>query len=1089
VESGSSIENKKQLFSESCWYHALTLTERIVEKRTSSDEAMNCQEGQLAQATKRLEQWKKQPAFLDSELFEDRLTMDGVTEQELLMLLAETMEDIQKRFMEQDTPVWISELQYIWETYAPGREEARLASDPEAGNPSGAPELLDVFKPLIELGCSLLRQGVEQLRDASQNLPFESATVHQLFLPNLQSHLHHAAIRALVLEMHIARLQGQLTGDTPEERFRNFLHQSSQPSHLYAFLSQYPLLARKILTIIHHWADYGLEIVQHLCNDWREICRVFAQEAELGNLVEVQTGAGDTHRGGRSVAILRFSSGFQLVYKPRALSLDQHFQELLVWVNTLGIARPLRPLTILGAENHGWVEFVQTHECSTQAEISRFYERQGYYLALLYALDAADFHHENLLAAGEHPILVDLEALFHARLGEYDPNKAGSAGQSIGYSVLRTGLLPSRMYIEEGKAGIDVSGLGGKEGQMTPWAVPVWKEGGTDQMRLKREHRTMSGAKNRPGLPGQDVETTDYIPDILKGFTEMYRLLVSHQEEWITQILPRFEHDEVRVILRATRTYGLLLSESYHPEHLRDAFEHERLFDHLWDGVSFMPHLHRVIVAERKDMMQGDVPYFTTQAGSRDIFTSQGERIADFCSASGMECVKRRIKKMDESDLTLQQWIIRASLVTTLMGDKRAPRVSFPSSSSLTVNREQLMQAAEAVGERLNTLAIRGERGANWLGIDAVTESEDGVVWQLQASSLGLYDGLAGIILFLSYLGKVTGEARYLDLADLALLSLEEQIETGKKFKVPQGMGAFTGPGSLIYLFSHLSVLRGETSFLQQAQDLVEEVEPLVEKDKQLDIIAGSAGSIACLLALYHLAPSPRTLEVAIRCGDHLLAHAHELEGGLGWYTIRQNKGTAGFSHGAAGIALSLFQLAEASQQDRFHQAALAALAFEQSLFSAEEGNWARISEQGELDYPVSWCHGAPGVGLARLAALRYHDDAQIRQEIQVALETTLTKGFGNNQSICHGDLGNLETVLIATQMLGTPRYHEELKRLTALIYDGIQEHGWVTGVPLGVETPGLMSGLAGIGYELLRLAAPESVPSVLLLAPPLSAV
>jgi hypothetical protein len=47
------------------------------------------------------------------------------------------------------------------------------------------------------------------------------------------------------------------------------------------------------------------------------------------------------------------------------------------------------------------------------------------------------------------------------------------------------------------------------------------------------------------------------------------------------------------------------------------------------------------------------------------------------------------------------------------------------------------------------------------------------------------------------------------------------------------------------------------------------------------------------------------------------------------------------------------------------------------------------------------------------------------------------------------------------------------------------QEYGWVTGVPLGVETPGLMTGLAGIGYELLRLAAPERVPSVLLLAPP----
>ena len=35
------------------------------------------------------------------------------------------------------------------------------------------------------------------------------------------------------------------------------------------------------------------------------------------------------------------------------------------------------------------------------------------------------------------------------------------------------------------------------------------------------------------------------------------------------------------------------------------------------------------------------------------------------------------------------------------------------------------------------------------------------------------------------------------------------------------------------------------------------------------------------------------------------------------------------------------------------------------------------------------------------------------------------------------------------------------------------------------VETPGLLSGLAGIGFGLLRAARPELVPSVLALEPP----
>jgi lantibiotic modifying enzyme len=61
-----------------------------------------------------------------------------------------------------------------------------------------------------------------------------------------------------------------------------------------------------------------------------------------------------------------------------------------------------------------------------------------------------------------------------------------------------------------------------------------------------------------------------------------------------------------------------------------------------------------------------------------------------------------------------------------------------------------------------------------------------------------------------------------------------------------------------------------------------------------------------------------------------------------------------------------------------------------------------------------AWCHGAPGIGLGRLRLLRHLDDPTIRAEIEVALQSTLTAGFGYNHSLCHGDLGNLDLVLEA---------------------------------------------------------------------------
>jgi lantibiotic modifying enzyme len=69
--------------------------------------------------------------------------------------------------------------------------------------------------------------------------------------------------------------------------------------------------------------------------------------------------------------------------------------------------------------------------------------------------------------------------------------------------------------------------------------------------------------------------------------------------------------------------------------------------------------------------------------------------------------------------------------------------------------------------------------------------------------------------------------------------------------------------------------------------------------------------------------------------------------------------------------------------------------------------------------------------------------------------------------------------------MLDEPCWSEELARLSGAILDSIQHNGWLCGLPLSVQSPGLMTGLAGIGYGLLRLAEPDRVPSVLLLAPP----
>ncbi len=173
------------------------------------------------------------------------------------------------------------------------------------------------------------------------------------------------------------------------------------------------------------------------------------------------------------------------------------------------------------------------------------------------------------------------------------------------------------------------------------------------------------------------------------------------------------------------------------------------------------------------------------------------------------------------------------------------------------------------------------------------------------------------------------------------------------------------------------------------------------------------------------------------------------------------------------------------ADEQRYRETAARALAYERALFSVDEQDWPDLRMSGSR-YVWAWCHGAPGIGLSRLAMPRSCEDSQVRTEIDAAVRITLAHGFGGNHSLCHGALGNLDLVSEAARRLDERALVAEVARLAGAILESICNHGWQCGVPGGAETPGLMTGLAGIGYGLLRLASPAYAPSVLQLSSPL---
>jgi len=1054
------------------WYRALSLEERWALLRARPSHAEDLSPGDLERGRQLLQAWRSQKPFkAEGDWLRRRLASVGMTLESFERVLSAPPALLAR--LAGTPPPWLETLLQAYQSRA--GEDLCVSAELLAEAPEM--RLLYLVQPLLRLYRERFLSGVEALVARGGEVPFTAELAWELLSPVFLFRLQKMIDKVGILALHTARLRGDLRGETPQERFASFIDQLRDPDFALSLLGEYPVLARKVVESAEDWCAVSLELLERLREDWTALCRHFSPEQVPGPLVALAMGEGDRHRGGRSVTLLAFRSGLKLVYKPRSLAIDRHFQELLEWINAQDASLAFRTLALLDRGSYGWMEFAQHQTCHSPEELERFHLRLGGYLALLHALDATDFHYENLIASGEHPVLVDLESFFSSQWEEEARQVSQTSERELAHSVLRTGMLPFRLRIgQEGEA-VDLSGMSLVKGVLAPKPAPMIQQAGTDEMRLGFERMTLADGRNRPSLEGLEVSLLDHADAVVEGFDQVYSLLLAHREEllapegWLAQVA----EDEVRVLARMTSTYVHLLMQSYHPDVLRDGLAQDRHWDHLWVGAMLQPQLEWLLPAEQAACKRGDVPLLTARVGSTDLFLEQGRELSGFLPETGLARARRRIQTLGEEDRARQVWFIRASLVTVLGAKHKVDAYPVPEEER-EAGWDALLTAARAIGERMVETALRQSGEATWIGM--YLSEED--TFSLLPLDVDLYSGLPGQALFLAWLGELTGEARYVELARETTVAFRRRLHLPSP--VLELFGAFSGAGGPLYTLTQLGVLWREDALLEEAEALVERMAPRLEQDAELDLLGGAAGWLLALLALYRHRPSERLLREALRCGEWLLASATPLEEGLGWRGSHSRPLT-GLSHGTAGFALALLELAALTGEERFRQAARGALAFERSTFRPEVGDWGDFPLPKDTQVPlVTWCNGASGIGLSRLRMLRLLDDPRLRPEVETALAATLARGFGNNHSLCHGDLGNLELLLQAGAYLDSRQWMPRARRWATGILASIEQHGWVCGVPTGLETPGLMLGITGIGYGLLRAAEPRRVPSVLLL-------
>ncbi len=566
------------------WARAASFVERVRAHRERGS-LPGLFAGALARGAGPEQRWLSLVPFTTQRLFARRLALDGVSEQEFRAILGGAAAPGSERG--ERAPPWLAR----W-LAAYGRDPIGDARPVRAADPAGVADgIADILEPVLGDARARLAVGIRQLIADHDDCPFDQATAETLLFADLPARLARIAAATLERERQLADRRGDLSGATAADRLRSFFAGLRQREAALAFFRDYPLLARQLSDCIERWTAAGFQFLRHLCEDGPAIGNRFNAGARPGRLTEIAADFGEQPRHGRAAIVARFASGLRLVYQPRPVALDAHFQELIDWINQCGPQFEFRSLAVLDRGDHGWLEHAAAGPCDSTAALDRFHWRQGGYLALRYAFDAATFRCDDLVASGEQPMLAEPALLFQPDSGQLFTDETAT----------------------------------------------------TDGAAL---------ARWRPGSEGLDTADQGRQAAVDAGYMAMLRLLADHRDALLADGGPvaRFAADEIGIVPRPAAIYEQLLREARQPEHLRDGLDRDRLFDRLWTAAPHSPRFDPLIGAEQAALRQGDVPVLLGRPGSVDLRDSAGTIFARLLPESVLARIRRRLLSLGRHD-------------------------------------------------------------------------------------------------------------------------------------------------------------------------------------------------------------------------------------------------------------------------------------------------------------------------------------------------------------------------------------------------------------------------------------------------------
>ncbi len=811
---------------------------------------------------------------------------------------------------------------------------------------------------------------------------------------------------------------------------------------------EYPVLPRLMVTAICNWVDNIAVFSDCLSEDRELLEKEFNGSAVLGKVSSIKGSISDAHNKGKGVLIVEFEQGAKIVFKPRNLGIDAAYERLVNQLKDMEFPYELIAPKALNFESHGWIEFIVNKPLESEDQAKAFYRRDGALLCLVYVLGGNDFHGENIIASGEHPVLVDLETIIAFKMLQFTEESEHTRDVQKFVDILRESVL----------------GIG---------FLPIWLAAG-DDVCLDFGALTGGIAASMPSFKGKSIPAFDYKEELLEGFGRAYDFFTENGKTFFEDIVREYFSDTIlRVLLRATNVYAKMLSHTTSPQFLKDGFLYSVEIEGFASAFLInveeekVPRFWSLFINERDALEERDIPYFSGHAKESDIRNYQGVLCVDYFAESVLERVRKKLQGLDGADKERQLDFIAESLSIYNKGChnegwKKEGQSANASLLPITDKAELLRQARSIYEEIMESAVKLGDKSISWISYNFDLKYNKTFIGQTTAN---LYDGLMGISLFAAALYRV-GRDEEVKRTALLLLEPFRQSLRNQAYKMPvyrMNPGLGKGLGGIIKAIVMIGDYLEEEALYDDARYVTELItKEQIVKEKHMDVLNGLAGLLPALLLCYERFGHEHSLEMARLCGRQILKNKSKLAG-------------AGFGYGSSGILYMLTKLYNTTSDAELQEGIT-------GMWERQRNGYVEMFEEKSRGLNIgSVCMGTAGPGILYMDMTAGTEDIE-SPAVDLLLQQIRQYPPDHGDSLCCGNSGRLDFLIEASVKLHKPELINEANRILGWMINrkNASGHFNIEGVDSkSISNPSLFQGLSGVGYEMIRCLCPEETGSI----------